>query len=105
MVQQLIPSMIPKKVVKKVKKTDKKTDKKPNEEDDVDPILYIKANKKIIEYYLENPDKLEEDIENTMKTEGIEYIQGYKENKKLIKMSELPDEYKEDVTVMIKKWF
>jgi hypothetical protein len=33
---------------------------------------------------------LEEDIKNTMKTEGIEYIQGYKENKKLIQMSELP---------------
>ena len=106
MVQQLIPSMVPKKVVKKVKKTDMKTDMKTDkEEDDIDPTLYIKANKKIIDYYLENPDKLEEDIDNTMKTEGIEYIQGYKENKKLIQMSELPQEYKEDVTVMIKKWF
>ena len=102
MVQQLISSMAPKKVVKKVKKTDKTIDK---EEDDIDPTLYIKANKKIIDYYLENPDKLEDDIENTMKTEGIEYIQGYKENKKLIQMSELPEEYKEDVSMMIKKWF
>ena len=99
MVQQLIPSMSPKKVVKKVKKT------QPKEEDSIDPTLYIKANKKIIEYYLENPDKLEEDIENIMKTEDIEYIQGYKENKKLIQMSELPEEYKEDVSLMIKKWF
>ena len=98
MVHQLIPSMVPKKIVKKVKKTDKQ------EEDGIDPTLYIKTNKKIIDYYLENPDKLEDDIENTMKTEGIEYIQGYKENKKLIQMSELPQEYKEDVNMMIKKF-
>jgi 5'-3' exonuclease len=98
-VQQLIPSMVPKKIVKKV---NKKTDK---DEDDIDPTLYIKVNKKIIDYYLENPDKLEEDIENTMKNEGIEYIQGYKENKKLIQMSELPQEYQEDVSMMIKKLF
>ncbi len=36
-----------------------------------------------------------------MKTEGIEYIKGYKKNKKLIKMSELHQEYKEDVNFMV----
>ena len=53
----------------------------------VDGSLYIKANKKIIDYYLSYPEKLDIDIQNVA-CQGEEYIKGYTENKKLIDFSE-----------------
>ncbi len=70
----------------------------------VDSGLYLKATKKFIDYYLENPDKLEVDVQN-VSCQGDEYIKGYKENKKIIDFTELPDEYVEDVDKMYNKLF
>ena len=70
----------------------------------VDGSLYIKANKKIIDYYLSYPEKLDIDIQNVA-CQGEEYIKGYTENKKLIDFSELPDEYVKDVNTMYHKLF
>ncbi len=56
---------------------------------------YIKANKKIIDYYVNNPDELEKHI-----MDHPEYIKGYEENKKLIAFSELPKEYIEQINLL-----
>ena len=56
---------------------------------------YIKANKKIIDYYIENPDELEKHI-----MANPEYIKGYTENKKLIAFSELPKEYIDSINLL-----
>jgi hypothetical protein len=58
--------------------------------------LFIKSNKKIIDYYISNPDQLEKDF-NNITCNGEEYIQGYLDNKKIIAFSELPNEYVLDV--------
>jgi 5'-3' exonuclease len=60
---------------------------------------FVKPNKAILEYYLKNPEKLEEDIKNVSDKSKEEYIKGYTENKRLIAFSELPKEY---VTEIIK---
>jgi hypothetical protein len=60
---------------------------------------FIKSNKKIIDYYVENPDQLVKDF-NHVSSNGEEYIQGYLENKKIISFDELPKEYVLDVHKM-----
>ncbi len=70
----------------------------------VEGSVYIKVNKKFIDYYLENPEKLESDV-NNVSCQGEEYIKGYKENKKIIDFTELPKEYVEDVHKMYTKLF
>jgi 5'-3' exonuclease len=64
--------------------------------------LYIKTNKKTIEYYLSKPEQLDADIRN-VSCQGEEYVRGYKENKKLIDFNELPQEYVKDVHEMYSK--
>jgi hypothetical protein len=64
--------------------------------------LYIKTNKKTIEYYLSKPEQLEADIRN-VSCQGEEYVRGYNENKKLIDFNELPQEYVKDVHEMYGK--
>ena len=70
--------------------------------DNINPDLYIKANKKIIDYYLEKPEQLEKDI--SISGGDIEYIKGYNENKKLIKFTELPTEYVNDILELYSKF-
>jgi 5'-3' exonuclease len=64
--------------------------------------LFIKTNKKILEYYIENPEQLEIDIKNVT-CQGDEYIKGYENNKRLIDFTYLPTEYVEDVHKMYEK--
>ena len=70
--------------------------------DNINPDLYIKANKKIIDYYIEKPEQLEKDI--SISGGDIEYIKGYNENKKLIKFTELPTEYVKDILELYSKF-
>ncbi len=58
---------------------------------------FIKTNKKILDYYLEHLDQLENDYAKY----GEKYIQGFSNNKKLIDFSELPANYIKDVENML----
>ena len=60
---------------------------------------FIKCNKKIIDYYLENPEQLEKDFNHVSSKDEV-YVQGYLENKKIISFDELPKEYVLDVHKM-----
>jgi hypothetical protein len=75
----------------------------------IDPIIYIKSNKKIMEYYIKNPEQLAKDVAevkcNSEKDSEKEYIKGYSQNKQLVDFNELPTEYVSDVGKMYAKLF
>jgi 5'-3' exonuclease len=85
-----------------------KNSKTGKNDTNINPELYIKANKKIIDYYVENTEQLEKDISTVLNHSengtNVEYVKGYNENKKLIKFTELPSEYVKGILALYTKF-
>ena len=89
----------------KDKDKDKDKDKEKEKDKTKDIDIYIKPNKKILNYYVENPEKVEEDIKNVnLKDNTREYIKRYEENTGLIDFNKLPEKYINDVWNIYKKY-
>jgi 5'-3' exonuclease len=94
LIMEVIPEMKPKTKTKPKTKLTSETETE---------IVKVKANKKILDYYMSQSDPKQ--IENDIARMGNNFVFGYKENKKLIDFNELPEEYVKNIHTLVDTLF